>query len=58
MKEAVDELTGDEYAGSRISMKDIEDVAKKYGVDSHELSKAVLQDGIDNDWLVDEFFEW
>ena len=58
MNEAVAEMTGDDYAGSKIMMEDVEEVAKKYGVESEDLAKAILQNGIDDGWLADEFFGW
>ena len=56
MQKAVEEITGDDYAGRGLSFQDLQEVGEKYDVNAHELGNAVLQDGIDQGWLMDEVF--
>lgn len=53
IQKAADELV--EY-DSWLKKKHLEEVAKKYGVDEEEVARNFLQQGIDDGWLIDEYF--
>ena len=53
LEKAIDELVS---VGGDLYRRDLDEVAERYGVDPVKLAKGFLQEGIDDGWLVDEYF--
>jgi len=56
MDSAVDVLVGDEYCGRKIGKLDLMEVADRFGLDWDTLGMKVLEQGIEEGWLFDEYF--
>ena len=45
------------YSGELATNDSVEEIASKYNVDVEELKKEILHIGIEEGWLIDEYFE-
>jgi len=50
---AIDDLIS---VGGELHARDLDEVVERYGVDRTAVAKGFLQAGIDDGWLVDEYF--